>query len=54
MPKTRRPRGADDLVLGAYTTDDVEVFEYVGPALLRVYGFNYASAPYSLTLSTLD
>ena len=47
-------RGADDLVLGAYTTDAVEVFEYVGPALLRVYGFNYASAPYSLTLSTLD
>ena len=47
-------RGPDDLVLGAYTSDDVEVFEYVGPALLRVYGFRYASAPYSLTLTPLD
>ena len=47
-------RGSDGLVLGAYTTESTEVFEYVGPALLRVYGFNYASAPYTLTLSQLD
>ena len=47
-------RGPDGLVLGAYTTADVEVFEYMGPALIRVYGFNYESAPYSLTLTTLD
>ena len=47
-------RGSDGLVLGAYTTESTEVFEYVGTALLRVYGFNYASAPYTLTLSQLD
>ena len=47
-------RGPDGLVLGAYTTADVEVFEYMGPALIRVYGFNYESAPYTLTLTTLD
>ena len=47
-------RGSDGLVLGAYTTENTEIFEYVGPALLRVYGFNYASAPYQLTLTMLD
>ncbi len=40
-------------ILGAYTQDDNETLEYEGPAILRISGYQFASAPYRLSLESL-
>jgi len=39
-------------IVGSYTQDDNESFDHTGPALIRISGFQYASAPYNLTLES--
>jgi thiol-disulfide isomerase/thioredoxin len=39
-------------VVGSSTQESIESFEYQGPALVRISGFRYASAPYQLTLES--
>ncbi|MCA9542464.1 MAG: hypothetical protein KC620_26385, partial [Myxococcales bacterium] len=46
-----RPDGRN--VVGSDSTGDVETFEYQGRALVKVFGFRYASAPYTLSLEAL-
>ncbi|MBV69802.1 MAG: hypothetical protein CMH52_00505 [Myxococcales bacterium] len=43
-------RGQNGEVVGGFTQDDGEIVEHVGPALIRISGFQGASASYSLTL----
>jgi len=45
-------RGSTGEIVGSYSQDDNESFEHSGPALVRISGFQYASAPYRLTLET--
>ena len=48
------PVGSDQAVVSSESSDDGEVLEYSGPAQLVVYGFNGASAPYSLTIEAVQ
>ncbi len=42
--------GPDGARLGSDSADDNETLEYDGPAMIRINGFNNASAPYVMTI----
>ena len=53
-PETNGPvRDEGGELVGSFTNEDVESFEHQGPALVGVFGSQYASAPYSLTFEAL-
>ena len=53
-PETDSPvRDAGGELVGSFTNEDVESFEHSGPAVVGVFGSQYASAPYTLTFEAL-
>jgi hypothetical protein len=48
------PIGSNQAVISSDSSDDGEIVEYSGPVQLFIYGFNGASAPYSLTIEVLQ
>lgn len=46
-------RGEDGLAVGSNGTGDVETIEYEGPAILLIFGYNSASANYTLRVEEL-
>ena len=53
-PETDSPiRDAGGELVGSFTNDNLESFEHSGPAVVGVFGSQYASAPYTLTFEEL-
>ncbi len=50
---TNQPMRSGAGLVGAESIDDDEVFEHQGPAIVTVYGYQYASAAYELELTAL-
>lgn len=47
------PLRVDQRVIGSYGIEDGESFEHSGPTVIRIGGFRYESAPYTLTVESL-
>lgn len=52
-PTSGEPLVENGQRVGSESSTDDESFEYSGPAIIKVVGFQKASAPYTLTLSSL-
>lgn len=51
-PDTNEPLRVNGDIIGSAGATGTEVFSHTGPALVKVFGFRRASAPYTLTFST--
>jgi|GEM_PF-1373045 len=52
-PNTNQPLRTGAGFVGSESVDDNESFQYQGPAVVAVYGYGYASAPYEFELTAL-